>query len=74
MTHANEKNDAPSTAIRNATPHHHPLPVEGRPQSACLRSVRALRYGVWAAALSLLFAVVVGVWRKRSALRRAAVA
>ena len=73
MTHANEKNDAPSTAIRNATPHHHPLPVEGRPQPACLRSVRALRYGVWAAALSLLFAGG-GVWRKRSAPRRAAVA
>ena len=35
----NEKNDAPSTAIRSATPHHHPLPVEGRPQPICLRSV-----------------------------------
>lgn len=25
--------------LRGATPHHHPLPVEGRPQPTCLRSV-----------------------------------
>lgn len=35
----NEKNVAPSTTIPSATPHHHPLPVEGRPQPTCLRSV-----------------------------------
>lgn len=28
-----------STSKRGATPHHHPLPVEGRPQPTCLRSV-----------------------------------
>lgn len=35
----NEKNSVPSTAIRSATPHHHPLLVEGCPQPICLRSV-----------------------------------
>lgn len=37
-----------------STPHHHPPPVEGRPQPTRLRSVarHALRYGSWAAALS----------------------
>ena len=35
----NEKNVELSTTIQGATPHHHPLPVEGRPQPTCLRSV-----------------------------------
>lgn len=35
----NEKNVEPSTTIPSATTHHHPLPVEGRPQPTCLRSV-----------------------------------
>lgn len=35
----NEKNGEPSTTMPRATPHHHPLIVEGRPQPTRLRSV-----------------------------------